>query len=281
VPSDAVGTLARSTDIEVIPMRGAVGKMLAAPAGTTFTITCSPKLGLERTVETAETVAGLGYRVVPHLAARQVESEAALREIVGRLGHAGVTDLFVIGGDVEDPLGPYSCAADLLEALAAIEHPITRIGVGCYPEGHPSISEEALDADLHRKQRHAGYLVSQLCFDAPALLRWLTRRRAAGLILPLRIGVAGPVQVRKLIELSMRIGVGSSVRYLTKQHGMVKNLVRGTAYRPEQLLSRLGDEARQRALGIEGLHLFSFNQIGLAVEWQRQVTSPPEQAGLA
>ncbi|GAA3576424.1 methylenetetrahydrofolate reductase [Amycolatopsis ultiminotia] len=281
MPSDAVGTLARSTHIEVIPMRGAVEKMLAAPEGTTFTLTCSPKLGLDRTVETAEKVAGLGYRIVPHLAARQVGSAATLREIVGRLGQAGVTDLFVIGGDAEGPAGPYSCAADLLEALAAIEHPITRIGVGCYPEGHPSIAEEVLDADLHRKQRHADYMVSQLCFDALALLRWLTQRRADGLTLPLRVGVAGPVQIRKLIELSMRIGVGSSVRYLTKQHSMVRNLVRGNAYRPEQLLSPLGDEAQCQALGIEGLHLFSFNQIDLAADWQRQVTTPSGQAGLA
>jgi methylenetetrahydrofolate reductase (NADPH) len=252
--------------------------MTAAPTGTTFTITCSPKFGIARTVETAERIAASGYRAIPHIAARQVESAAGLREMLDRFARAGITELFVIGGDAAEPAGPFACAADLLEELAGIEHEITRIGVGCYPEGHPSIPADVLDEDLRRKQRTADYLVSQLCFEAPVLLRWLRERRSAGITVPLRVGVAGPVQIRKLIELSLRIGVGSSVRYLTKQHGLVRNLVRGSSYRPEEMLAQLGDEPEQRALGIEGLHLFSFNQIELATEWQRRSATSAGEA---
>lgn len=276
--SDAVGALARAANIEVIPTRGSVEKTLAAPSGTTFTITCSPKFGMDRTLETAERIAAAGYRAIPHIAARQIESATGLREILDRLARAGITELFVIGGDAAEPAGPFTCAADLLEALAGIEHEITRIGVGCYPEGHPSIPADVLDEDLRRKQHTADYLVSQLCFEAPVLLRWLRERRSAGSTLPLRVGVAGPVQIRKLLELSMRIGVGSSVRYLTKQHGMVRNLVRGSAYHPEEMLAQLGDEAQQQALGIEGLHLFSFNQIELTTEWQQRAGTSAGEA---
>ncbi|MEV0074075.1 MULTISPECIES: methylenetetrahydrofolate reductase [unclassified Amycolatopsis] len=264
----AVDRLVRSAHIEAIPLRGVQDELLAAPAGTTFTVTCSSKLGLERTVEFAELLAKNDYSVIPHLAARQVTGRGELAEFLERLGNAGITDLFVVGGDAVEPAGPYSGAADLLEALPELDHGITSVGVGCYPEGHPQIPEEELLTDLLRKQDNADYMVSQLCFDVGVLLAWLRSARSAGVILPLWIGLAGPVQIRKLVDVSLRIGVGSSLRYLRKQHGMIRNLVRGSAYRPEELLSAAVDELGPDNLGIEGIHLFSFNQIESATSWQ-------------
>jgi len=87
-----------------------------------------------------------------------------------------------------------------------------------------------------------------------------------------RVGVAAPLQTRKLIELSLKIGVGSSVKFLTKQHGFVGNLLLGRSYTPETLISQIIGEAGYNELGIEGLHLFSFNQIDATVEWQRQMS---------
>ncbi|WP_326836926.1 methylenetetrahydrofolate reductase [Amycolatopsis rhabdoformis] len=271
--SEVVARLARATHIEAIPLRSVREDLLSAPSGTVFTITCSAKTGPERTLEFAELAAKNGYRVIPHLAARQVAGPAALRDFLDRLASAGITDLFVIGGDLTEPVGPYPGAADLLEALADLDHGITRIGVGCYPEGHPAIPDDVVLADLLRKQKNADYLVSQLCFDVDALVGWLGSVRAAGVVLPLRLGLAGPVQIRKLVEVSLRIGVGSSLRYLRKQHGMVRNLVGGGAYRPEELVRALVDRLGEAASEIEGLHLFSFNQIEAATAWQERFAS--------
>src|SRR5271169_5356196 len=68
----AVAALIRAANIELIPLRGAQEKLDAVPAGTKITITCSPKFGLERTLEYAELAVKAGHEVVPHLAARQV-----------------------------------------------------------------------------------------------------------------------------------------------------------------------------------------------------------------
>jgi len=50
------------------------------------------------------------------------------------------------------PVGVYSSAAEILQALSGIEHHLERIGVGCYPEGHPKISDEVLLEALRAKQ---------------------------------------------------------------------------------------------------------------------------------
>lgn len=267
----AVGRLVRTADIEVIPLKGADEKLSVVPPGTTVTITCSPKFGLDRTLQHVQSAAKAGYRVIPHIAARQVAGEAELRSIVGRLDEMGVTDLFVVGGDADDPAGEYTGAAELLEALAGIPHGITSIGIGCYPEGHPKIEDRVLFEALLRKQPYAQYMASQLCFDPEILVSWLTSARAAGVRLPLHIGLASPVNTRKLVELSMKIGIGSSLRYLTKQHGMIGNLLLGNSYRPESFLQEMGPALLSEELGVEAVHLFSFNQLSATVEWQQRI----------
>ncbi|MDT5052866.1 MAG: methylenetetrahydrofolate reductase [Mycobacterium sp.] len=258
-------------NIEVIPLKGAEEKIRAVPTGATVTITCSPKFGLERTIDHVTAAVSKGYRVVPHLAARMVESEQMLRDFVHRIVDLGVTDLYVVGGDADQPMGKFFDAESILWALTEFDHGLTRLGVGCYPEGHPKIDRHALAEALHRKQEYADYMVSQLCFDPHALVGWLDETRAAGVTLPLRMGLAAPLKAAKLAELSMRIGVGQSLRFLTKQHGIVGNLVLGRHYAPEQLLTDIGPDVMSD-LNIEGIHLFSFNQIDTSVSWQQRIS---------
>ena len=264
-------SLVRAADIEVIPLKGVDQKWGDIPPGTTVTVTVSPRFGLERTLDYAELAAKAGFTVVPHLAARQVHDESELHGFIERIEGFGVKNLYVIGGDADEPVGVYSSAAEILHALSGIEHHLERIGVACYPEGHPKISDEALLEALQAKQPLANYMVSQLCFDVEALRTWLRKTRSLGIGLPLHLGLAAPMNARKLVELSVQIGVGSSLRYLSKQHGVIGHLFRGNSYRPETLLQRLGADLTSPELNIEGLHLFSFNQITPTVEWQRRV----------
>ena len=63
------------------------------------------------------------------------------------------------------------------------------------------------------------------------------------------------------------------MKFLTKQHGFVGNLLLGRSYTPETLIAQIVNENGFDELGIEGLHLFSFNQIDASVEWQRQISA--------
>ncbi|MEV6258796.1 methylenetetrahydrofolate reductase [Nocardia sp. NPDC051911] len=263
--------LANTAAVEVIPMRSAPEKLALLRAHTTVTVTCSPKLGLDATLDLSHTAVAAGHRVVPHLAARQISSEKELADIVDQLTAMGVRDVFVIGGDAATPSGEFGSSAELLEAIARGEHAFDSVGVGCYPEGHSTISDDILLADLLHKQRYATYMVSQLCFSAPALITWLQQIRTDGVSLPLRLGLAAPLKTHKLVEISLKVGVGSSLRFLTKQKGFVGNLLVGSTYRPELLLEEMSESLSSTTLGIEGLHLFSFNQVAEAVAWQRRV----------
>ncbi|AVH54526.1 MULTISPECIES: methylenetetrahydrofolate reductase [Streptomyces] len=269
----AVRSLIGDAAIEVIPLRSADEKLKAIPEGTTVSVTTSAKLGLGRTLEFAERAVRAGFNVVPHLAARQLTGEEELRRFIGRLGELGISRLYLIGGDVTPPAGPYDSSLQVLEAMQRMDHGLRRIGVACYPEGHPKISDAALSEALRDKQPYAAYMVSQLCFSPEVLVSWLRRVRGEGITLPLLIGLAAPMQVTKLIKLGPQIGVGTSVRYLAKQHGFIGNVLKGGAYRPESLLLEIGDAVTSPELGIEGLHLFSFNQVEETVRWQRDITA--------
>ncbi|MGH8981677.1 MAG: methylenetetrahydrofolate reductase [Acidimicrobiales bacterium] len=265
-----IALLARTGDIELIPMKSVKEQLSVVPKDTTVAVTCSAKFGIDRTVDYAELLAKAGHRIRVHLPARQVPDRAYLAELVERLGSLGVQELHVVGGDVEEPVGKYGAAAELIEDLSTMEHGFD-ISVACYPEGHPHISDKVLMEALQRKQPYATFMINQLCFDPGVLVSWLRSMREAGITLPLRMGLAPPISPTKLLDLSMKIGVGTSMRYLSKQHGMLGTLLRGKFYKPERLLAQLGDALVSPEMHIDGLHIFSFNQLQHTVEWQQRV----------
>ena len=128
---------------EVLPTASAEQAVLeVVPREVTVTVTASPTKGLEPTLALTERLIGHGYRVVPHLSARQVRGGGHLAEIVPRLVTAGVDDVFVPAGDADPPSGEFTSALDLLEQLAELGSPFARVGITGYPETHPKIEDD-------------------------------------------------------------------------------------------------------------------------------------------
>jgi methylenetetrahydrofolate reductase (NADPH) len=265
---DNLAGLLASPRYEVLPVPGVVEKVGAAlPPGETVTVTASPRHGVEATIEVAERLAALGYVVVPHLAARMVPDHARLVAITERLWEARIDEAFVVGGDATPPAGPFASASELLDELARLTHAPVRIGVAGYPEGHPLIAPGELRQALRDKSRRADYVVTQICFDAVALGRWAADLRAAGIDLPIVVGLPGAVERRKLLEISLKTGVGGSLRYLAKNRGLVAGLARTRRYDPGALVEAIARESRDGDLGIAGVHLFTFNQLDSTRRW--------------
>ena len=65
-----------------------------------------------------------------------------------------------------------------------------------------------------RDQGLTAFIVSQFCFESAAILGWLERLRADGVQHQVRIGLAGPTRLRKLLAMGLRCGVGASMRAL-------------------------------------------------------------------
>jgi methylenetetrahydrofolate reductase (NADPH) len=262
-----LSALLREPRYEVIPVRGIEQKVASLPYGAIVTVTASPSLGLDRTLDVSVALAARGFRVVPHFAARMVTGRGHLERLVQRLEGTEIREVFVVGGDADPPAGDYADAGDLLEELAGIAHPFARVGIGGYPEGHPLVPNERLLEALLRKQPFASHLVTQLCFDAGVLATWVADIRATGVDLPVIVGLPGVVERRKLAEISLRTGVGSSLRYLRKHGRQIVTLARSRRYDPTPLAEAVAGHAADATLGIRGVHLFTFNQVEQTRDW--------------
>ena len=263
----ALPLLLKEPRYEVIPVQGIEQKVAALPYGATVTITASPKLGMDRTLDVSTALAARGFRVVPHVAARMVAGRSHLERLVQRLEDSSIREVFVIGGDADPPAGDYADAGDLLEALTGLAHPFVRVGIGGYPEGHPLISDDRLLEALLRKQPFASFLVTQLCFDATILASWTRDIRDAGVDLPVVVGLPGVVERRKLAEISLKTGVGASLSYLRKHGRQIVTLARSRRYDPTSLAEEVAGYAGDPALGLQGVHLFTFNQVEQTRDW--------------
>jgi methylenetetrahydrofolate reductase (NADPH) len=252
---------------EVIPVRGIEQKVASLPYGSTVTVTASPALGLDRTIDASVSLAARGFRVVPHVAARMVTGRGHLERMVQQLEGSGIREVFVVGGDADPPAGEYQDAGALLEELAGIAHPFARVGIGGYPEGHPSIPNESLLEALRRKQPLATHLVTQICFDAGALAGWVREIRAEGVDLPVVVGLPGVVERRRLAEISLKAGVGASLAYLRKHGRQLATLARSRRYDPTGLAGEIAEYAADPTLRIRGAHLFTFNQVEQTRDW--------------
>ncbi len=254
--------------LEVLPFASAEEQLASLPAGTTVTVTVSPKHGIDHTLAFAERWAGQGLDVVPHLTARMVTGRDHVEEIARRIGCAGFGEIFVIGGDRTPPLGPYASAAELLDVLRPRLDEGVRIGIAGYPEGHPAITDAVLAEALGQKADHASTIVTQLCFDGATVAAWIRSIRAQGVTLPVLVGVPGVVDRRKLLELATRVGVGASTRFLRKNLRASAKLLVHSTYEPTGLVEEIGAAAlADPSLDVAGFHLFTFNQIAATGAW--------------
>jgi methylenetetrahydrofolate reductase (NADPH) len=258
-----------SARFEILPFGKGEQEARDLPERVWLTVTASPSHTLDDTVEAASRLRELGHYVTPHLAARMVRSREHLDSTVAALSEAGVDDAFVVGGDQTPQVGPYASATELLPLL--VEHPQRpeTIGIAGYPEGHPLIDEATLRQVLEEKSRVADYVATQLCYDPNVLLRWVRSIRERGIDLPVHVSVPGMVDRRRLLEISARVGVGPSLRYLRKQGG-VRNLLRLSKSSADRLVDALAPHMGDPELNIAGFHYVTFNRLLETWRWERE-----------
>jgi methylenetetrahydrofolate reductase (NADPH) len=264
---------------EILPTKGAEEQAGYLPRDAKVAVTCSPTKGIESTLRLSEGLLQRGFRVVPHIAARLVSDRAHLQRILRWFDEHSVREIHVIGGDAREPVGPYTSAFELLDVMSQLDHGVEKVGIGGYPEGHPLIDDEVLDRALVDKQPFASYVVSQLCFDSDTILGWISDIRDRGILLPVYVGLPGAVDRKKLLQISLKVGVGDSVRFLRKQSGLVGMLLKPGGYSPDELVERLVPYAGDRHYDIAGLHLYTFNQVESTEQWRQWMLGPQKASG--
>lgn len=260
----------RNAGYEVLPLRGAEEKVLASvPVSVPLSVTMTSTKGLDATIDLAERLAGHGYRVTPHLAARMVRDSVQLGDIVDRLADHNIDSIFVIAGDVPERAGSFSDSLELLDTLAVSGHHFTRIGIGGYPEGHGAFDDEAIDKALVHKAEIATYIVTQMCFRSHLTAAWARGLRQRGINLPVYAGLPGAVTRQKLVRISASLGLGPSARYLLKQNNVLLRFFLPGGYHPDRLVAGLEPGLSGPDPAVAGLHFFTFNELDRTEAWRQ------------
>lgn len=268
----AVRTALSNARYELLPTAKVEAAVVEhVPTDIRLTVTASPGKGLDSTLDCAERLLAKGYRVTPHLAARMVRDRAHLADLVDRLVALGVDDVFVPAGDADPPAGIYPGSLDLLRDLSELGRPFPAVGITGYPESHPTISDDVTVQAMWDKREHATYIVSNLCFDAAMIRRWVERLRRRGVGMPVLIGMPGPVERAKLLTMATKIGVGESTRFLAKNATVFARIAAPGGYRPARLLEQTAPLFADEAMAVNGVHLFTFNQIAETEQWRNKL----------
>ncbi len=245
----------------------------ALPAGTPVYVNHLPRRRLADTLPALMALSEAGLEPVPHVAVRRVasraEAEAFLRQAVAK---AGVRKVLLIGGDVDEPLGPYADGAALLQDGLLADCGVAQVGLPGYPEGHPRIPTAALWAalaeklELARKQGLGAYVVTQFSFAPNRIVEYCAGLARRAPDVPVYVGLAGPTSPRTLLRYAQRCGVSASLRALQAQGMGAVRLF--THVDPSDQLVALARHARSgSASNVVGVHLFSFGGVAATAAW--------------
>jgi methylenetetrahydrofolate reductase (NADPH) len=238
--------------------------------GTQLYLSAVPSQSFEQHVEVAATVRRAGLEPVAHLPARRFASTAELAGVLARLrGEADLRRVLVVAGDAATA-GPYADTLALIQGGKLRDAGIEEIGIAGYPEGHPTITADKIEAALDQKiaaARAAGlsvHIVSQFSFDPEAIVAWLVRLRKCGIAAPVKVGMAGPTSIPALLRYAKRCGVGVSLKGLMS--GAASSLLGHVG--PDRIVAAL--EAARNEIGEAHPHYFSFGGVAETARYARE-----------
>jgi methylenetetrahydrofolate reductase (NADPH) len=246
------------------------------PAGTAVYVAHTPNAGFGQVIQAALAVRRAGFLATPHIAVRRVPNAQTLRAGLAELRAGGVENVLLIAGDAPRPIGEFSSTLDVLESRILEESGITRIGVAGHPDGHNAVAPALLWEALQAKQAFAAlagvhmHVVTQFGLKHAAFAVWereLVRRQ---IHLPVRVGIAGPAPIAKLMHFAIQCGIGASMRALTRNLSAAA-CASDLATSPDQhLLALLGTPVSAQ---IVAPHFFAFGGALETARWMQKVAA--------
>ena len=232
---------------------------------------------IEDMVSTAKRLNTEGYAVMPHFPARIIKDAATLGDWIARYqGEADVRQALLLAGGVSTPHGDYSSSMQLLETGLFDKARFDRLHVAGHPEGNRDIDPDGstlnVDAALKWKQKFYERsdakmaLATQFAFEAGSIIDWANAVKAAGVDIPIHIGIAGPTKLQTLIKFAIACGVGASLKVLRKRASDVTKLL--LPYEPAEIISQLAaHKDKNPDFNISNVHFFPLGGIKTNANW--------------
>jgi methylenetetrahydrofolate reductase (NADPH) len=267
--------LLHDVSIEITPAAAtkysSIGPLLSP--GTRVYVAYVPGEDHRQVVATAVRLRSEGLVPVPHLPARSIVSRAVLEDALRQFTtEAGVREVLVIGGGIDEPRGPFNGTLDLLQTGLLEDHGIRAIGLAGHPEGQRELAGPGVATTTQQKLAYAGRttasvrLVTQFVFEPEPVLDWERGLRAIGSQLPIHVGVPGPASIKSLLNYARLCGVGNSMRLLTRQGGSLFKLA-SLSY-PDRLITALAvARGPDPASCIARLHFYPFGGLARTARW--------------
>jgi len=282
-PAEATASFLRTSSIEITPKQIEKLPLLTAKLkpGCRVFIALIDAGELAQQIEATRQLKAAGFQPIPHVPARFVKDEADLRHRIKALAEAGADTMLVLGGGAPEPIGQYDSAIQLLNTGVFQANGVKRIGLAGHPEGNPDITkvhgEAVLLSALKEKQAYLkangleGFIATQFLFEAEPVAEWAKGLRAAGIDLPIYVGVPGPATIKTLVKYAAMCGVGNSARFIRKQALNITKLL--TVNTPDDFVAGLAQLHYGRPdLGIAGPHLYPFGGFDKLFDWTGKVT---------
>jgi methylenetetrahydrofolate reductase (NADPH) len=279
VVSPEVEAFLQGYSIEVMPRTAE--KILSfrdlLPLGTRVYIAHIEGTPIEDMLATAKRIAAEGYAVMPHFPARIIKDKDVLGDWIARYkGEANVTQALILAGGVTKPHGDFDSSMELLESGLFDQAGFTRLHVAGHPEGNKDIDPDGtnlnVDAALQWKQKFSERsnaemaLATQFAFEAVPIIEWTNAIKAAGVDIPIHIGIAGPAKLQTLIKFAIACGVGASLKVLQKRAMDVTKLL--LPYEPNDIITQLAAyKAKNPDFNISHVHFFPLGGIKTNANW--------------
>ncbi len=246
------------------------------PAATEVFVAHPPGVSLDRIVELACRVHELGLTAVPHIISRKLESQERLDGALDALSASGIDRALVVGGDTAIPNPAFDSSLEVLQTGLFSKYGFREVGVAGHPEGSDAIGDERAAEALRDKAafaREADFslrIVTQFGFDPHAITAWEEATSAAGIDLPVRVGMAGPASLRHLIRFAALCGVGASARMLMTRTGDTTKLLRTRA--PDDQIAHIASHRLDKPSSrLGGVHFFAFGGVVRTANWANAV----------
>lgn len=265
--------------IEVMPRTAAKVENFRdlLPEGTRVYIAHIDGTPIEDMVETAARLTDDGFQVMPHFPARIIKDAAMLEEWISRYQNdAGVKQALLLAGGVAEPKGEFHSSMQLMETGLFDRAGFTRLHVAGHPEGNKDIDPSGGDKNVMDALRwKASFaertdakmaLATQFCFEAKPIIQWADSIKAAGVDLPIHIGIAGPAKLQTMIKFAIACGVGPSLKVLQKRAKDVTKLM--LPFEPNEVIADLAaHKAANPDFNITNVHFFPLGGIATNAQW--------------
>ncbi|RWX75035.1 methylenetetrahydrofolate reductase [Neorhizobium lilium] len=250
------------------------------PSGTRVYIAHIDGTPIEDMVETARRLHDDGFPVMPHFPSRIIPSAAILEDWIKRYrNEAGVDQALLLGGGVSTPAGDFHSSMQLIESGLFDRYGFKRLHVAGHPEGNKDIDLDGgtrlVDEALMLKQLYAERtdaqlaITTQFAFDAKPVIAWAERIAAAGIKLPIHLGIAGPTKLQTLLKFAISCGVGPSISVLQRRAMDLSKLL--LPYEPTDVLTEIADyKAAHPESLIDRIHVFPLGGIRASAEWMNE-----------